>query len=320
MAKTTEKLFTFSVHRHHIVKSLFKIYNSDMSITQHFIQLVSGDGLIKDVYAHFYNEIFSLHSAGINTNVPTGLSEEEYGTLGKIITHAFIQYNTFPMQLSKAFFELVVTDSVRDSVLLDSFKNFVLPKEKNVIEKLLRGENIGEEDKGPLFEVFADRGVSKMPSQNNFQELACDAARKVFAEKPYFTVITLRKGLLCSQDIDHLWERYKPTNKNILEYIDFDDKILPVEEKITEYLKRYLSAASSDTLVLFLQFTTGSLCIEDGSRIRIKFIIQGGQNLTVTSKACFKILHIPKQFSSFKQFKSVFDLILFNATFWSMSD
>ena len=73
MAKTTEKLFTFSVHRHDIVKSLFKIYNSDMSITQHFIQLVSGGGVTKDVYAHFYNEIFSLHSAGINTNVPTGL-------------------------------------------------------------------------------------------------------------------------------------------------------------------------------------------------------------------------------------------------------
>ena len=111
----------------------------------------------------------------------------------------------------------------------------------------------------------------------------CDAARKVFAEKPYFTVITLRKGLLCSQDIDHLWERYKPTNKNILEYIDFDDIILPIEEKITEYLKRYLSAASSDTLVLFLQSTTGSFCIEDGSRIRIKFINQDGQNSDLKS-------------------------------------
>ena len=165
-----------------------------------------------------------------------------------------------------------------------------------------------------------------MPSQNNIQELVCEAARKVFVQKPYFTVITLRKRLgtfwenLCSQDIDHLWERYKPTNKNILEYIDFDDMILPVEEQITAYLKRYLSAASSDTLALFLQFTTGSFCIEDGSRIRIKFINQDGRNLTVTSKACFKILYIPKQFSSFKQFKSVFDSILFNAAFWSMSD
>ena len=132
-----------------------------MSITQHFIQLVSGDSVTKDVYRHFYNEIFSLHSAGINANVPTGLSEEKYETLGKIITHAFIQYNIFPMQLSKAFFEQVVTDSVRDSVLLDSFKDFVLPKEKDVTEKLLRGENIGEEDKGPLFEVFADKGCFK---------------------------------------------------------------------------------------------------------------------------------------------------------------
>ena len=84
MAKTTEKLFIFSVHRVDIVKGLFKIYKSDMSITQRFIQLVfkeenaSGNSVTKNVYAHFYNEIFSLHSASINANVPTGLSEEEY--------------------------------------------------------------------------------------------------------------------------------------------------------------------------------------------------------------------------------------------------
>ena len=113
-----------------------------------------------------------------------------------------------------------------------------------------------------------------MPSQNNIQQLVCDAARKVFLQKPHFTVITLRKGLgtfweyLCNQNIDHLWERYKPSNKNILEYIDFDDIILLVEEEITAYLKRYLPAASSDTLVLFLHSTTWSLCIEDVSRIR----------------------------------------------------
>ena len=165
MAKTTEKLLIFSVHRNYIVKSLFKIYNSYVSTTQHFIQLVfkeenaSGDGVTKDVYAHFYNEIFSLHSAGINVNVPTGLLEEEYETLVKIITQAFIQYNMFPTQLSKAFFEQVVTDSIRDS-----FKDFVLPKEEDVIEKLLRGENIGQEDKGSLFEVFGDSGVLKMLS------------------------------------------------------------------------------------------------------------------------------------------------------------
>ena len=142
MAKTTEKLFIFSVHRYDIVKSLFKIYNSDVSITQHFIQLVfkeenaSGDGVTKDVYAHFYNKIFSLHRAGINTNVPTGLSEKEYKTLGKIITHAFILYNIFPIQLSKAFFEQVVTDSVRDSVLLDLFKDFVFYVVKILVRRI----------------------------------------------------------------------------------------------------------------------------------------------------------------------------------------
>ena len=153
-----------------------------------------------------------------------------------------------------------------------------------------------------------------------------EAARKVFIEKPYFTVTKIRKGLgtfwsnISAEDIHHLWELYKPTTKNVLEYICFNAIVMPTEEKVSSYLRRYLSGATKETLALLLQFATGSSCIEDGCSIKVKFVNQDGHNLTITSQACFKLLYLPKQFNCFKQFKTVCDSLLQNPTFWDMSD
>ena len=122
------------------------------------------------------------------------------------------------------------------------------------------------------------------------------------------------------EDIDHLWERYKPTTKKVLEYISFDSIVMPAEEKVSSYLRRYVSGATKETLTLLLQFATGLSCIEDGCSIKVKYFNQDGRNLTITSQACFKILYLPKQFDCFKQFKAVCDSILQNSTLWDMSD
>ena len=136
-----------------------------------------------------------------------------------------------------------------------------------------------------------------------------EAARKVFIEKPYFTVTKIRKGLgtfwsnISAEDIHHLWELYKPTTKNVLEYICFNAIVMPAEEKVSSYLRRYLSGATKETLALLLRFATGSFCIEDGCSIKVKFVNQDGHNLTITSQPRFKLLYLPKQFNCFEQLK-----------------
>ena len=122
------------------------------------------------------------------------------------------------------------------------------------------------------------------------------------------------------EDTDHLWERYKPTTKKVLEYICFNAMVMPAEEKVSSYVRRNVSGATKETLAVLLQFSTGSSCIEDEWSIKVKFVNQDGKNLTIISQACFKILYSPKQFNCFKQFKTVCDSILQNPTFWDMSD
>ena len=66
------------------------------------------------------------------------------------------------------------------------------------------------------------------------------------------------------EDIDHLWERCKPTAKKVLEYISFSSVVMPAEKRVSSYLRRYVSGATKETLALLLQFANGSSCIEDG--------------------------------------------------------
>ena len=63
-----------------------------------------------------------------------------------------------------------------------------------ILEKFKRGEQVDDEEKSALVGVFADCGVTRLPTRDNINVLL-EAARKVFIEKPYFAVIKIRKGL-----------------------------------------------------------------------------------------------------------------------------
>ena len=168
-------VFVYAVHRHDIIKSLFTVYD-DASIIKYIINLVfkgenaSGDVVTRDVYTQFFKEIFSMYSSGIHANVPTGLSAEECEKFGRIVSHSFIQLNIFPVQIAKASFEQVVMDSVRHNVLLESFQEFVKREEMIVLKKFKRGEQVNDVEKSALIGVFANCGVTRLPTRNNIDD------------------------------------------------------------------------------------------------------------------------------------------------------
>ena len=79
-----------------------------------------------------------------------------------------------------------------------------------VLEKLKRGEQVDDVQKS-VIGVFADCGVTRLPIRDNIHDVIIEAARKVFIEKNYFTVIKIRRvlgtflGNISVEDIYHLW-------------------------------------------------------------------------------------------------------------------
>ena len=83
---------------------------------------------------------------------------------------SFIQINIFPVQIAKASFEQVVMDSVRHNVLLESFQEFVQKEEMMVFKKFKRGEQVDDVEKSALIGVFANCGVTKLPTRDNIDD------------------------------------------------------------------------------------------------------------------------------------------------------
>ena len=83
---------------------------------------------------------------------------------------SFIQLNIFPVQIAKASFEQVVMDSVRHNVLLESFQEFVKREEMIVLKKFKRGEQVNDVEKSALIGVFANCGVTRLPTRNNMDD------------------------------------------------------------------------------------------------------------------------------------------------------
>ena len=111
----------FLVDRLNVVANMFSIYQ-DAQVTKSLMKInfrgedATGHGVTRDVYSQFYKEIFRFHSSGIHANVPSSLSETESERFGKILTHAYILYNIFPIEIATAFFEQLVKGEVRNDI------------------------------------------------------------------------------------------------------------------------------------------------------------------------------------------------------------
>ena len=177
-----------------------------------------------------------------------------------------------------------------------------------------------------LRDIPLDCGLNSSPNVSNFTTLLKEAAKNVFIKKPFFIIKTIQLGLgaywggIKIEEIDALWDTYKPNNENIINCFEFDFDTTPGEDEVLSYFKRYLRNSTKEFLTLLFQFCTGSLTVDLCEKIKINFKHQDSRNQFIASKACFKILYLPKTVNSFSSFKRILEETLKNQAYWTMED
>ena len=162
------------------------------------------------------------------------MSETEYELFGKILTDAYIQSNTFPIQIAKANFEQLLKGQVINDTLIQSFKSYV---KKKSLERALRGDAITEKETNSLWEMFIDCNFIIVPTIANITEITLTAANFAFIQKVFLALTKIRKrlGSFCDEfsvvQTDLLWNPFKPTTANCLSYFNFDEAISTAEKK-----------------------------------------------------------------------------------------
>ena len=102
--------------------SLYEVLNTEeLSHITFQKESAHGDGVTREVYSQFLKELFALKSSGVDSNVPYSLTVTESRALGKLMKHAIIQSNFFPLNFAKATFEYLARSALRDASLIESF-------------------------------------------------------------------------------------------------------------------------------------------------------------------------------------------------------
>ena len=275
-----------------------------------------GDGVTREVYSQFFKELFALKSSGVESNVPYSLTVTEARALGKLMIHAFIQSNFFPLNFAKATFEYLARSTVRNSSLIESFLFFIQKKERAVFTNFLykKSESFSPEDKDIIWDVLIDCGVSAIPNPTNIKELVLQAARAVFIEKPCFTLLHISEGLgnifksLGQYEIDALYTMYRPTMENALAYFEWEAGT-PSEERVESYFKRYVRSLDENQLSSLIQFATGSSNVEPDSFVKVEYVNQDSRCFMLRAAACFKVTYVPRNIEVYKQFTTMVEIL-----------
>ena len=104
----------YKVDRFNVIEEPFSVFGK--RVGSKFLNLeykdknAFGDGVTKDVYSYFFEELFRFRCAGIDASVPTSLTDKEADRLGMIITHDYVQQNILPVGLAKSVFEYTLTN------------------------------------------------------------------------------------------------------------------------------------------------------------------------------------------------------------------
>jgi len=110
----------------------------------------------------------------------------------------------------------------------------------------------------------------------------------------------------------------KPTANKVISSLDITETCA-VDGKITTFLFRFIRSADIKDLESLLRFATGSSCLPD-EKIKMQYVNQGHSYLAPTAATCFKILNIPRGYSTFAQFKDSLMTYLNKDSSWIIHD
>ncbi len=101
----------------------------------------------------------------------------------------------------------------------------------------------------------------------------------------------------------------KPTAKKVIGILQFPEAMNGMESEVATHLKRYVKDIDSNKLGLFMRFCTGSdlLTVE---KISVEFTSLTGLERRPTAHTCGCVLHLPRMYESFMDFRYEFDNLL----------
>ena len=346
----TKKPYSITVHRNDVSSPLLDIYASSdsdrilsttLSVTFNEEKAVDLSGLTRELFTIFFTNVQEKYFDGNVECVPRvdpqtcqSLSSPDdtmFTTMGKIISHCYILTKTFPIFIARASLQSVLLpNSVNDDLLTASFLRYVDDFEQDALLSIMKATDndaIDDEAFETVVAILSRCQSSHLPTRKNIHRLVSNVAMSELVCRPTHALQAIHKGMMSAhpelwrcitiEDIDRIYSDLVPTPRRVWQLISPVNDMNRQEEKIFDFLRRFVLSLNPRLLGLFLRFVSSS-CYA-GAKIKVDFNTQeAGFKRSPLANTCSPHLHLATSYVTLKEFKTEFINVLNNSDLWYM--
>lgn len=320
------------VTKENIVRDFIELYKDPSIINSRLLMTIKGqedavgNGVLREAYSLFWDNLLANNTIGeteFTIPMTPHFTCEDYVSIGRIITHQFVQCAAFPVRISQASITQAIVSDVCPEVLIASFLKLLPPKEREVLQRGLGDKTAFSQDE--IIEILQDYDINTLPTPMNLSSLITQIGRNELAQKPYLCLLRIRRGMgamwngVSEEEIASIYNLCQPTAQRIIDQVYMVRKD-PKDGQIMRWMQRYLKICSNKALVNFLRFCTATDVMRPGCRIKVQTEFMPPEAIRPKSRTCFGIIILPRNYTSFAQLRRNLDFYLRSPNLWDLAD
>ena len=288
-----------------------------------------GPGVLRDVLSTFWQHIFASLTLGHVEKVPSirhDHQKHEWEAIGRVLLYGFKEAGYVPGCLSPVFLASCLhgEETITEADLLLSFKSYITPDEREVLERVLSEDF--ESDDEDLIEFLSSYKCYRKPKPQNIHSLFAELAHQEIIQKPRYIancwapVLEVLKGHANFANVESLRLLFldnKPTAKKVIKALDAKPTS-DAEKESLGFLKKFIKSLDAVSLKVFLKFVTGS-DVMILQTISVSFNSVEGVGRTPIAHTCGPTLELPSTYQSHNELAEEFTNILREKTSWTFN-
>ena len=276
----------------------------------------TGDGILREVYSSFWDTFLSQSDGDSEHTLPLlpDLSQEDYVSIGRILTHQFILCGVFPVILSQASMQHAILGNATDQCIVESFLALLPPNKKDCLSRAL--------DCVEIIDLLDDYNLCQLPTADNTRSILIFVGTAEFVTKPFMCLTNLRQGMgdlrsnMSKEEIASLYEMSRPTADRIMANLALTPENAK-EAQIFRWLERYLKGSSHQMLAKLLRFCTASDVLLPDHSIALHTEVMAPVAIHLKAYTCFRRLILPRNYQSYSQMRNNLDFYLRDCNIWT---
>ena len=118
---------------------------------------------------------------------------QEYASIGGIVTHQYVQCDIFPVKVSQASMQKALLGNTTDECKINSFLRIQPPRDRECFSKALAGD--GPFPTAEMIDLLEDHNIHELPTADNIKSLVLFVATTEFVTKPFLCLSSMRDGM-----------------------------------------------------------------------------------------------------------------------------